>query len=178
MIPCKVGLMLITLMMLHPIVDGFNSSPHFPRSSHSKCVSFCAARTTTSASTTRISSKIRSTLYMKSESSTTSNNQIATLTDSTTWKLRFVMNGITTSKGRKTDELFVIQAKFLEDEGYEPPQGIVTQVEKKTDTSGEIDGKSENEEKKQNGLQLISGRWQLSEDPDDRKDGLWVSRFF
>lgn len=178
MISSKFGLILIPFLLSS--VNGFNSCQHSTDSSLlcNKYETFSASRTTTIATTKRNTSKIMSNLYMKSGSSATSFSEIATLTDMTTWKLRFVMNGITTAKGRKTDELFVIQAKFLEDEGYEPPQGIVSQVVKKVDTDTDIDDDNENKDKKPNGLQLVSGRWQLSEDPDDRKDGLWVWGLF
>ena len=51
--------------------------------------------------------------------------QKATLTEATKWRLRLLLNGVTTTKGRKIDgQLFVLNGNFIEEEGYEPPQGI------------------------------------------------------
>merc|ERR1712087_237795 len=63
--------------------------------------------------------------------------------------------------------LFVVDAQFLEDEGYEPPQGTIRQAQSKDEDSGTAYG-----------LNIASGRWQLSEDPEDRKDGLWIWGLF
>lgn len=82
-----------------------------------------------------------------------------TLDSDTTWNLRLVLRGIATARGRKVDEIFSMEAKFLEDIGYEPPQGTLQQV------SGDR-------------LQIVQSRWTLSEDPNDRKDGLWVWGLF
>lgn len=94
----------------------------------------------------------------------------STLTSETTWELRFVMRGLPTTKGRKVDEIFNIRAQFLEEENYEPPQGILKQIFL---TSGE-----ENGEQNKSLFQIKESRWQLSEDPSDRKDGLWVWGLF
>lgn len=85
----------------------------------------------------------------------------ATLTDETTWKLRLVLRGMETEKGKKVDEIFRVDAHFLEEEGYEPPQGVVAQLSSEGDR-----------------LKITKSRWQLSEDPDDRKDGLWIWGLF
>lgn len=87
-----------------------------------------------------------------------------TLTPETTWKLRFNLNGLPTEKGKKVDEMFVVYAKFREEEGYEPPQGDLIQI------SPEEEGNPL--------LEFGKSRWQLSEDPEDRKDGLWVWGLF
>lgn len=99
----------------------------------------------------------------------------ATLTDATTWQLKFVLRGLPTTKGRKVDPIFNIQVQFIEEDGYEPPQGKMEQIitvqqqnNKDTDT----------EEDDQPLLQIESSRWILSEDPNDRKDGLWVWGLF
>ena len=60
-------------------------------------------------------------------------------------------------------------AQFIEEEGYEPPQGFLKQI------SMTVGDNEETEEDSQ--FQITSSRWLLSEDPDDRKDGLWVSAF-
>ena len=86
-----------------------------------------------------------------------------TLTDETTWNIRFVLNGVPTEKGRKVDQIFSISAQFLEEEGYEPPQGILKQINNGPEPSS---------------FQINKSRWQLSEDPEDRKDGLWIWGLF
>jgi hypothetical protein len=86
-----------------------------------------------------------------------------TLTEATTWKLRFNMRGLSTTKGRKVDETFIVTAKFVEDQGYEPPQGTIQQ------SSG-----ANTDER----LQIVKSYWKLSEDPNDRKDGLWIWGLF
>ena len=85
----------------------------------------------------------------------------ATLTDETVWKIRFVLKGIETEKGKKVDEIFRISANFLEEEGYEPPQGKVSQISSEGDR-----------------IKITSSSWKLSEDPNDRKDGLWIWGLF
>lgn len=90
---------------------------------------------------------------------------IATLTPETTWRLRFSLNGVPTKNGRKVGELFNVDVQFTEDEGYEPPQGDITQI--LPSDSDEVPY-----------LKVTNGRWQLSEDPEDRKDGLWIWGLF
>jgi hypothetical protein len=85
----------------------------------------------------------------------------STLTEHTTWKLRFVLQGVLTKKGKKVDEIFVATCKFLEEDGYEPPQGALQQVELTSDR-----------------LKVTASYWKLSEDPNDRKDGLWIWGLF
>ena len=49
-----------------------------------------------------------------------------TLTEETTWRLRLLLKDVTTTNGRKLDggaSLFVLEGKFVEEMGYEPPQG-------------------------------------------------------
>jgi hypothetical protein len=84
-----------------------------------------------------------------------------TLSDETTWKFRVILRGVTTDKGKKVDEIFSMSAQFVEEEGYEPPQGSLNQV----------DGDDAL-------LQIVKSRWQLSEDPNDRRDGLWIWGLF
>jgi len=88
----------------------------------------------------------------------------ATLTPETTWRLRFSLNGVPTKNDRKVGELFNVDVQFVEDEGYEPPQGDIIQIPP-TDTETPY-------------LKVTNGRWQLSEDPEDRKDGLWIWGLF
>jgi hypothetical protein len=90
---------------------------------------------------------------------------LTTLTRETTWKLRFLLQGLPTEKGKKIDEiLFTVEAQFIEEEGYEPPQGNLKQLR----TEGE--GSAQ--------LKIKASRCILSEDPNDRKDGLWVWGLF
>ena len=96
----------------------------------------------------------------------------ATLTEATEWQVRLVLNGVMTEKGRKVNEIFALSVNFVEEEGYEPPQGQLKQVlapsaveEEDTNASSPL-------------VQVQSSRWQLSEDPNDRKDGLWIWGLF
>jgi hypothetical protein len=63
------------------------------------------------------------------------------------------------------DEIFSVTAKFLEEEGYEPPQGVLQPIDI---ASSEQAGR----------LQITKSYWKLSEDPNDRKDGLWIWGLF
>ena len=97
--------------------------------------------------------------------------KIATLTDATDWRLRLLLNGVTTTQGRKIDgQLFVLNGNFIEEEGYEPPQGLFTSL---TDSNNSEDGNDE-----VLSLEISNSRWKLSEDPDDPKDGLWIWGLF
>ena len=100
-------------------------------------------------------------------------SSIKTLTDETTWQLRLNLYGCPTKQGRRVNQLFNVDVKFSPDEGYEPPQGSLSQIMTGVGNSLE-DGPSLGK----SGLTLTSSRWQLSEDPDDRKDGLWVWGLF
>ncbi len=114
--------------------------------------------------TTYFSSASR--IYMASESSiSTDGTSIPTLTEDTTWRLRFSLNSVPTSNGKKVGELFVVDVQFIEEEGYEPPQGNIIQIRS-------------NQQPNVQYLNVKSGRWKLSEDPNDRKDGLWVWGLF
>jgi hypothetical protein len=83
-----------------------------------------------------------------------------TLTEETTWKMSMVLRGLKTTQGKRVDQIFTLTAKFVEDQGYEPPQGSLQLV---GDT---------------NRMTLSKSYWKLSEDPNDRKDGLWVWGLF
>ena len=96
-------------------------------------------------------------LFMSTEASAP-----ATLTKDTTWRIRLVLKNVATESGKKLEELLVnIDGCFIEEEGYEPPQGSFEQ----SDTTDDQ-------------LRILQCRWQLSEDPEDRKDGLWVWGLF
>lgn len=82
-----------------------------------------------------------------------------TLTESTTWKMRLVLNDKfpTTRKA----EIFSLNGFFQELEGYEPPQGT---FHSRNETVAN--------------LEIVKCRWMLSEDPNERKDSLWVWGLF
>jgi hypothetical protein len=90
-----------------------------------------------------------------------------TLTEKTTWDLRFLLQSVPTENGKKVDEFFSAKVQFIEEDGYEPPQGQLTQV---VDTINGVDSAPS--------FKIVSSRWKLSEDPNDRKDGLWVWGLF
>ncbi|KAL3905982.1 MAG: hypothetical protein SGILL_009461 [Bacillariaceae sp.] len=87
--------------------------------------------------------------------------EIATLTEETTWNLRLVLQNLPTAKGKKVDQLFTIKGQFIEEEGYEPPQGVLKQIKDNQDD-----------------VTITNSRWTLSEDPEDRKDSLWIWGLF
>ncbi len=94
----------------------------------------------------------------------------ATLTEETTWQVRIQLKNISTKKGNVVSPTFLFQWKFMEDINYEPPQGTLEVVLSN-------DGKEEGEIKKKS-FALEKGRWTLSEDPNDRKDSLWIWGLF
>lgn len=102
-----------------------------------------------------------------------------TLTVETTWRLRLLLNDVKTTKGRKLDgQLFVVEGNFIEEEGYEPPQGLFQPTAKQpTDEQGEEDATDSNNSGGMS-LEVSNSRWKLSEDPDDPKDGLWIWGLF
>jgi len=118
----------------------------------------------------------------------------ATLTEETTWTMRMNLENLPTEKGKRTSGIFVVQAKFVEEEGYEPPQGLVRQVvafaadedTKGRDDDDDDDGDDAAAEQKETPsasassqqMTIGSGRWTLSEDPEDRKDSLWIWGLF
>lgn len=122
----------------------------------------------------------RPTTLLQLSSSTASGNT-ATLTDTTTWRFTLNLYGLPTVKGKRSDQLFVMETKFVEEEGYEPPQGCLLQVGL-DGSNAAADGDAEDADgessSNSNKLELTSSRWQLSEDPNDRKDGLWVWGLF
>jgi hypothetical protein len=99
----------------------------------------------------------------------------ATLTAETSWQLRIAFRNIATKNGQRMDNvMFVVTGQFIEEDGYEPPQGFFRQREKEdvnaaAESSSAI-GTSQ--------LKVVQSRWKLSEDPNDRKDGLWVWGLF
>ena len=103
--------------------------------------------------------------------SPSSETQKATLTKDTTWRLRLLLNDVTSSQGRKLNgQLFVLEGTFIEEEGYEPPQGTFQPVQLQNDGADGQEGGTT--------LEISRSRWILSEDPNDRKDGLWIWGLF
>lgn len=89
---------------------------------------------------------------------------VPTLTEATTWNVRLILRGLTSAQGVQLDPLvYTIETQFIEDQNYEPPQGTLQVV---TTSS------------KNNTIPIVKSRWILSEDPNDRKDGLWVWGLF
>lgn len=101
----------------------------------------------------------------------------ATLTTATTWRLRLLLNDVKTTNGRKLEgQLFVVEGKFIEEEGYEPPQGLFQETRQPAAPPPEEgDGA---DARGATSLEVSSSRWKLSEDPDDPKDGLWIWGLF
>lgn len=91
----------------------------------------------------------------------------ATLTEATTWNVRLVFRGLnSSSQGKRLDPLVKsFECQFLEEQGYEPPQGTLQVVVANNTTSS-------------SSFTIQKSRWILSEDPNDRKDGLWVWGLF
>jgi len=114
----------------------------------------------------------RQAVKLAAESATSS---MATLTEATTWTMRMNLENLPTEKGKKAGGIYVIQAKFIEEEGYEPPQGILQQFFPKDDT---VDDENTENEPSASQMTVRSGRWTLSEDPNDRKDSLWIWGLF
>lgn len=93
-----------------------------------------------------------------------------TLDEQTTWDLRFLLQSVPTEQGKKADNIFSAKVQFIEEVGYEPPQGDLKQIF--TVKGGEPQEESESQ------FRILSSRWQLSEDPNERKDGLWIWGLF
>jgi hypothetical protein len=89
-----------------------------------------------------------------------SSNPKATLDGYTLWRLSFKLE----RPGSKSVEA-IARVRFVEDQGYEPPQGRIFVDD---DYYGiiRVDEKG------------FASRWTLSEDKNDRKDGLWVWGLF
>jgi hypothetical protein len=99
-----------------------------------------------------------------------SDKAVVTLSETTTWNLRLVLENLPTSSGGTTSRMFVTRVQFIEDEGYEPPQGILRQVDD--------EDREEDVGNQQPRLSIKKSRWILSEDPEVRKDSLWIWGLF
>jgi len=167
---CGVTMVMTTMLS---ICNGFSiSSP----------ITTSITATATATATTRTSSRTNMKLQMAS-------SPTATLDENTTWRLRFSLNGVPTKSGRKVGELFVVDVQFILEEGFEPPQGQINQIlastsgivsasSDTTENANDDDESSTNVNDNVRYLQVKSGRWKLSEDPNDRKDGLWIWGLF
>lgn len=83
-----------------------------------------------------------------------------TLSDNSLWRLRLLFQ----KPGfREQEALF--RVRFLSTRGYEPPQGRVF-------IQDDFNGVARADERG------LAGSWTLSEDKDDRKDGLWICKCF
>ena len=84
----------------------------------------------------------------------------STLDDSTLWRIsfKFVEDG-------QPEQNAIVRVRLIEARGYEPPQGRIF-VEDDYNGLIKVDD------------QGYSGIWTLSEDKDDRKDGLWIWGLF
>jgi len=88
---------------------------------------------------------------------------------------------VPTKSGRKVGELFVVDVQFIEEEGFEPPQGEIKQILVEDKQDGDDSSDSDDTTSSSRNiryLKVTNGRWKLSEDPNDRKDGLWVWGLF
>ena len=84
----------------------------------------------------------------------------ALLDSSTLWRISLTL----TKSGCKSIEA-IARVRFIEDRNYEPPQGRLF-VEDDFNGLIKVDEKG------------YAGSWTLSEDKDDRKDGLWIWGLF
>mmetsp|Transcript_43096 Transcript_43096/g.49674 ORF Transcript_43096/g.49674 Transcript_43096/m.49674 type:complete len:275 (+) Transcript_43096:79-903(+) len=137
------------------------------------------------------------TVSSSSSSSSLLSLSVPTLTEDTTWNMRMSLRNLPTKNGNKfpsTNDgiIFSIQAKFIDEINYEPPQGNLVQVisttatatesiEEETDTNNDESSSSSSPSSsspQSMQMKLISGSWKLSEDPEDQKDGLWIWGLF
>ena len=82
------------------------------------------------------------------------------LTPRCTWRIKLDL----TAPGVATPVTVTASVRFAEDEGFEPPQGFL--LVENCVPEGVLK------------LGQQSGRWTLSEDPEDRKDSLWIWGLF
>eukprot|EP00966_Prymnesium_polylepis_P300067 6934175-Prymnesium_polylepis.1 len=87
-------------------------------------------------------------------------NSARSLTPSSTWRIKLDL----TAPGTAATVSVTANLRFAEDEGYEPPQGFV--LVESCSPEGALT------------LGQQKARWLLSEDPEDRKDSLWIWGLF
>lgn len=88
------------------------------------------------------------------------NSAKSTLDESTLWRIKLKLQ----KQGFKESSA-IVRVRFIEARGYEPPQGRIF-VEDDLNGVVNCDDKG------------YSGTWTLSEDKNDRKDGLWIWGLF
>ena len=80
------------------------------------------------------------------------------------WRLALSLT-LPDTAGNIVSRSMAMTVNFVVDEGYEPPQGRIVPVTNSDDASIFVDASARS-------------RWQLSEDPDDRRDGFWIWGLF
>jgi hypothetical protein len=83
--------------------------------------------------------------------------------------MRIVLGNIPTANGKIIGQkLFAIRGRFIEEPNYKPPQGTLQQVQEFSNDDEEVTPE----------FKITAGWWILSEDPEDRKDSLWIWGLF
>jgi hypothetical protein len=108
---------------------------------------------------------------------------LPTLTSDTTWMVRITLRNIKTQFGQTiSNQMYVLYGQFIPLENYEPPQGTFQQRfninNNNNNNNDTITISTDPYNGNNNGIQITSSRWILSEDPNDRKDGLWIWGLF
>jgi hypothetical protein len=113
-----------------------------------------------------------------SSSISTSVSSLPTLSSDTAWMIRITLRNIKTQQGRTiSNQMYVINGQFIPEENYEPPQGKFVQQTTTTSTETATSSTAASNSN-DSSVQIASSRWILSEDPNDRKDGLWIWGLF
>ena len=87
-------------------------------------------------------------------------NTVRSLTPDSTWKVKLDLE----APGCATPVTITASVRFAEDDGYEPPSGFML-VESCVPEGALVLGQQ-------------AARWQLSEDPEDKGDSLWIWGLF
>jgi hypothetical protein len=118
----------------------------------------------------------------ESSSMYSTTSTLPTLSVDTTWMIRMTLRNIKTQSGRSiSNQMYVINGQFVPQENYEPPQGTFVQQQNSMTGAASTSATATNETTAtttSTGMQIKSSRWILSEDPNDRKDGLWIWGLF
>ncbi len=96
---------------------------------------------------------------------------LPSLTSESTWRLQFDFFSGKDPAATAPDRTVSAKVKFVLDEGYEPPQGIVEILEDDDDVFAPARTNATT------GVQM-NNRWSLEEDPNERKAGLWIWGLF
>lgn len=92
--------------------------------------------------------------------------------------IRMTLRNIKTQQGQTiSNQMYVIYGQFIPEENYEPPQGSFVQQASTSSTETAI-AAAASTNINDSSMQIASSRWILSEDPNDRKDGLWIWGLF